>query len=34
MDNLQIFDTWQEVAYAFAGVVVSVYLIIKRRSKK
>jgi hypothetical protein len=34
MNNLQIFDTWQEVAYAFAGVVVSVYLILKKRNKK
>jgi hypothetical protein len=34
MENLQIFDTWQEVAYAFAGVVVSIYLILKKRKNK
>jgi hypothetical protein len=33
MDNLMIFDTWQEVAYAFAGIMVSVYLILKRKKK-
>jgi hypothetical protein len=34
MENLQIFDTWQEVAYAVAGIVVSVYLIIRKKKNK
>ena len=34
MENLVIFDTWQEVAYAVAGIVVSVYLIIRKKKNK